>query len=89
MRGRVADARVGRLATVTARGRPRVVPGCFVLDGETIYSAVDDKPKSTFDPLRLDNLRATGVASLLVDHNEEDWSRLWWVRRVRLLAGRR
>jgi PPOX class probable F420-dependent enzyme len=80
MRGRVAEARVGRLGTVTAGGRPHLVPCCFVLDGEAIYSAVDDKPKTTFDLARLDNLRATGAASLLVDHYEEDWSRLWWVR---------
>jgi PPOX class probable F420-dependent enzyme len=80
MRVRVAEARVGRLGTVTAGGRPHLVPCCFVLDGEAIYSAVDDKPKTTFDLARLDNLRATGAASLLVDHYEEDWSRLWWVR---------
>jgi PPOX class probable F420-dependent enzyme len=80
MQRRVAQARVGRLGTVTASGRPHLVPCCFVLDGEAIYSAVDDKPKSTFELARLDNLRASGVASLLVDHYEEDWSRLWWVR---------
>jgi PPOX class probable F420-dependent enzyme len=77
---RGADARAGRLATVTANGHPHVVPCCFALDDETIYSAVDDKPKSTFDLLRLDNLRATSVASPLIDHYQEDWSTLWWVR---------
>jgi PPOX class probable F420-dependent enzyme len=76
----MAAARVGRLATVTANGLPHIVPCCFVLDRDTVYSAVDDKPKSTFDLVRLNNLRATGVASLLVDHYEEDWSTLWWVR---------
>jgi PPOX class probable F420-dependent enzyme len=80
MRRRVADARVGRLATVTRGGRPHIVPCCFVLDGDTVYSAVDDKPKSTFDLVRLDNLRSREVASLLVDHYEEDWTMLWWVR---------
>jgi len=80
MRRRVADARVGRLATVTPSGLPHIVPCCFVLDGDTVFSAVDDKPKSTFDLVRLDNLRSTGVASLLVDHYEEDWTRLWWIR---------
>jgi PPOX class probable F420-dependent enzyme len=80
MRRRVAEARVGRLATVTPSGLPHIVPCCFVLEGDTVYSAVDHKPKSTFDLVRLENLRATGVASLLVDHYEEDWSRLWWVR---------
>jgi PPOX class probable F420-dependent enzyme len=77
---RLAAARVGRLATVTAAGRPHVVPVCFVLEAGVIYTAVDAKPKSTRALRRLENVRATGRASLLVDHYEEDWSRLWWVR---------
>jgi nitroimidazol reductase NimA-like FMN-containing flavoprotein (pyridoxamine 5'-phosphate oxidase superfamily) len=81
MRGRLADARAGRLATVTANRRPHVVPCGFVLDGYTIYFAVDDKPKSTFDLVRLDNLRATSVASLLVDHYEQDRYRFLFVSR--------
>jgi PPOX class probable F420-dependent enzyme len=77
---RVAAARVGRLATVTAGGRPHLVPVCFALAGGRIVTAVDAKPKTTRALRRLDNVRATGRASLLVDHYEEDWSRLWWVR---------
>jgi PPOX class probable F420-dependent enzyme len=77
---RLAAARVGRLATVTGGGHPHVVPVCFALAGGRIYTAVDAKPKSTRALRRLDNVRATGRASLLVDHYEEDWSRLWWVR---------
>jgi PPOX class probable F420-dependent enzyme len=80
MRGRVAAARVGRLATVTPAGEPHVVPCCFVLDGDTILSAVDAKPKSTLALRRLDNLRARPRAALLVDHYDDDWSTLWWVR---------
>jgi len=76
----LTSARVGRLATVTGDGRPHVVPVAFALLGETIVTAVDAKPKSTRALKRLDNVRATGRASLLVDHYEEDWSRLWWVR---------
>src|SRR3954468_8081186 len=44
-RRRVAAARVGRLATLDADGRPHLVPFCFVLAGDTLYSAVDRKPK--------------------------------------------
>ncbi len=77
---RVAAARVGRLATVTADGRPHVVAVCFALAGGRIFTAVDAKPKSTRALRRLENVRATGRASLLVDHYEEDWSKLWWVR---------
>jgi PPOX class probable F420-dependent enzyme len=87
MRRRVGEARVGRLGTVTGDGRPHLVPCCFVLDvaggrggGEVVYSAVDAKPKSTLALRRLANLRANGAAALLVDHYDEDWSTLWWVR---------
>jgi PPOX class probable F420-dependent enzyme len=80
MRSRVAEAPVGRLATVDPLGRPHLVPCCFVLAGDTIYSAVDGKPKSTTALRRLDNLRANPHAALLVDHYADDWSTLWWVR---------
>jgi PPOX class probable F420-dependent enzyme len=80
MRARVAEARVGRLGTVTPGGRPHLVPCCFVIDGDTVWSAVDAKPKSTLVLRRLRNVRATGGASLLVDHYDEDWSALWWIR---------
>jgi PPOX class probable F420-dependent enzyme len=77
---RLARARVGRLATVTADGRPHIVPVCFVVHDGFVYTAVDAKPKATTALARLENVRATGHASLLVDHYEEDWSKLWWVR---------
>jgi PPOX class probable F420-dependent enzyme len=80
MRRRVAEARVGRLATVTPAGHPHLVPCCFVLDGEVVHSAVDAKPKSTRALRRLDNVRAHPAASLLVDRYDEDWTTLWWVR---------
>ena len=65
---------------MTASHRAHLVPCCFVLDRSIVYSAVDAKPKSTFDLRRLQNIRANGSASLLVDHYDEDWTRLWWVR---------
>jgi PPOX class probable F420-dependent enzyme len=77
---RLAQARIGRLATVTPDGRPHVVPVCFALHEGRIYTAVDAKPKATRALQRLENVRAHGRASLLVDHYEEDWARLWWVR---------
>jgi PPOX class probable F420-dependent enzyme len=77
---RLAEARIGRLATVTPDGRPHVVPVCFALHAGRIYTAVDAKPKATRALQRLENVRAHGTASLLVDHYEEDWTRLWWVR---------
>lgn len=80
LRRRVAEARVGRLATVTASGRPHLVPCCFALVGDVVYSAVDGKPKTTLALRRLANIRAHPAAALLVDHYDEDWSALWWAR---------
>jgi PPOX class probable F420-dependent enzyme len=80
MRSRVAEAAVGRLATVTDDRRPHLVPCCFAVSGDRVYSAVDHKPKSTRQLQRLTNLRANPNAALLVDHYADDWSTLWWVR---------
>jgi PPOX class probable F420-dependent enzyme len=76
----LGTARVGRFATVAPDGRPMLVPVCFAVGGETIYHAVDHKPKTTRALARLRNLRAEPRAALLADHYEEDWSALWWVR---------
>lgn len=73
------EARVGRLATADTAGRPLVVPVCFVVDGETLYSAVDDKPKRTRELRRLRNVAENPHVSLVVDEWSEDWSRLCWV----------
>ena len=80
MRRRIADAKVARLATVGAGGKPHVVPITFAVDGDTIYFAVDAKPKRTTDLKRLRNIAANPSVSVLVDHYEDDWARLWWVR---------
>jgi PPOX class probable F420-dependent enzyme len=80
MRERVRDARVGRLATVAQDGRPHLVPLCFVLEGDVLYSAVDEKPKRSQHLKRVENIRSRPQVSVLVDHYEEDWARLWWVR---------
>lgn len=80
MRARVAEAAIGRLATVTAEHKPHIVPCCFAVSGDVVYSAVDHKPKSTRQLRRLTNLRANPHAALLVDHYDDDWSSLWWVR---------
>ncbi len=81
MRRRVRDARVARLATVAADGHPHIVPCCFVLRENTLYSAVDQKKKSTVALRRLANIAANPHAALLVDYyTDDDWSTLWWVR---------
>jgi PPOX class probable F420-dependent enzyme len=79
-RSRLAAARAGHLATVTPDGHPHVVVCCFALVGDTVCSAVDAKPKSTTMLQRVRNVASVPFASLLVDHYDDDWSQLWWVR---------
>jgi len=77
---RFGAARVARLATTDADGSPHLVPVVFALVGETVWTAVDAKPKTTTALRRLDNVRAHPAVSLLVDHYADDWATLWWVR---------
>jgi PPOX class probable F420-dependent enzyme len=53
---------------------------CFALVEGFVVSAVDHKPKRTGQLRRLDDMRTTGAATMLIDHYDEDWSTLWWVR---------
>src|SRR2546425_2368588 len=75
---RLTTARVARLATTDPDGRPHLVPIVFVLDGKTLYSAVDRKPKRSTPLRRIENARARPDVTILVDHYDEDWS-LWWI----------
>jgi PPOX class probable F420-dependent enzyme len=77
---RLSSSPVAHLATVNAEGRPHIVPIVFAVDGDTLYFAVDAKPKKTTDLQRLKNLAANPAVSVLADHYEDDWSKLWWVR---------
>lgn len=71
---------MARLATVRPDGSPHVVPIVFALDGDTLYTAVDEKPKTSPRLQRLRNVAAEPRVEVVVDHYEEDWDRLWWVR---------
>jgi coenzyme F420-0:L-glutamate ligase/coenzyme F420-1:gamma-L-glutamate ligase len=74
-------ARVARLATADAEGRPHVVPVCFAVEGETAYVALDAKPKSVA-PARLKRVRNIAEnprVALLADYYSEDWARLSYV----------
>jgi PPOX class probable F420-dependent enzyme len=83
-RARFVLARVARLATVAADGRPHLVPIVFAVaeraGHDVIYSVVDAKRKRTTALRRLANVAENPAVSLLVDHYEEDWSALWWAR---------
>jgi PPOX class probable F420-dependent enzyme len=71
---------VARLATTDPDGRPHLVPIVFALEGDTLYSAVDRKPKRSSKLRRIENARSRPDVTILVDHYEDDWTRLWWLR---------
>jgi PPOX class probable F420-dependent enzyme len=73
-------ASVARLGTLGSDGAVRLVPICFAIVEGWLAGAVDDKPKRTAALRRLDDLEAMRTATVLVDHYDDDWSRLWWVR---------
>lgn len=78
-----AAAPVAMLATVGADAVPHVVPVVFAVPEhrqDILYTAIDAKPKSTRRLRRLVNIEHNPAVSLLVDHYDDDWSRLWWVR---------
>ena len=79
-RERFVGARVAHLATVDAAGAPHIVPITFALDGDTLYTAVDAKPKRGTPLRRFANVAANARVSVLVDAYDEDWTRLWWAR---------
>ena len=73
-------APVAVLTTVGADGAPHVVPVVFAVRDDVVFTAVDAKRKSTHRLRRLANIAAEPRVSLLVDHYEDEWSQLWWVR---------
>ncbi len=77
---RLRTANVARLATITPHDRPHIVPCCFAVAEQVIYSGIDGKPKSGRALQRIANLRSRSLFTLLVDHYDEDWAELWWVR---------
>ncbi|WP_420874178.1 TIGR03668 family PPOX class F420-dependent oxidoreductase [Nocardia gipuzkoensis] len=79
-RKRFATSPVARLATISARSRPHVVPIVFVVAREVIYTSVDAKPKTTTALRRLDNIAANPAVAVLVDRYGDDWTQLWWAR---------
>ena len=75
----VAEAPVGRFATVDQQGAPHIIPICFALVGDHLYSVVDEKPKRTTRLQRLRNIEANPSVALVIDRYSDDWSQLAWV----------
>ncbi len=79
-RERFASSPVAQLATAAADGVPHLVPIVFAVSNEVIYTAVDAKRKSSRRLRRMANIEANSAVSIIVDHYDDDWSQLWWVR---------
>ncbi|OLC12136.1 MAG: PPOX class F420-dependent oxidoreductase [Candidatus Rokubacteria bacterium 13_1_40CM_69_27] len=73
------QARVARLGTADRTARPLVVPVCYAFDGQHVYSAIDAKPKRTRALRRLRNIAENPAVALVVDHYDEEWTRLCYV----------
>jgi PPOX class probable F420-dependent enzyme len=75
--------RVAHLATADQYARPHVVPIVFVYEDPFVFTPIDAKPKSVedwHDLRRIRNVETNGRASVLVDHYNEDWAKIAWVR---------
>ena len=79
----VRGARRAVLATLASDGAPRLVPITFVVINDMIWTPIDEKPKRVTHPLELARVRDIARrprVSVLVDHWDENWSQLGWVR---------
>jgi PPOX class probable F420-dependent enzyme len=74
-------ARVARLVTTSRQQQPHAVPVCFVYRQGFLYTPIDLKPKrlTARNLTRVRNIQARPHVALLVDHYEEDWSKLWFL----------
>jgi PPOX class probable F420-dependent enzyme len=73
---------VGHLGLIDYEGLPRVLPVTFAVVGETIWSAIDEKPKRVpgRELARVRWLQDRPETAFTVDHYSEDWSELAWVQ---------
>ncbi len=74
--------RVAHLAFVDSDDRPRALPVTFAVAEDSVWSAIDDKPKRSAEPARLRYLRRRPEAALCVDVYDDDWTRLAWVQLI-------
>jgi PPOX class probable F420-dependent enzyme len=81
VQAKLRESRVGHLATAGPEGDPLVIPVCFASNGRAIFTPIDRKPKHT-PPERLARVRhilRNPRVALVIDHYEDDWSRLWFI----------
>src|SRR4051812_50021282 len=77
---RMHSAEVARLATINADGTAHLVPIVFVLRGETLYTAVDGKPKRSRRLRRIENARSPAPRPGPADPHEAHPGPPWWGR---------
>ena len=77
----IRSARIAHFATADRSGQPHAVPICFVFDDKYFYSPIDEKPKRTAPAKlkRLRNIAENPQVSLVIDHYDENWSKLAYV----------
>jgi PPOX class probable F420-dependent enzyme len=82
----IETARVARLATADATGRPHVVPICYALltddASPMLVTPIDEKPKTAEpnDLRRVRDIRANGAVAVVIDRYSEHWDRLGWLQ---------
>ena len=78
---RIVDAApVGRLAQIDGHGSPQALPFVFARVGNALWSPIDGKPKKHARLSRLDWIAAHPDVCVLIDHYDDDWSQLWWLK---------
>lgn len=79
VRGALESARHGYLSTASAEGDPHLQPVVFQVVGDSVYIAIDEKPKTTLRLRRLTNIESNPRFALLIDNYDDSWDRLWWI----------
>jgi PPOX class probable F420-dependent enzyme len=77
----IESASIAHLATTSGAGEPHNIPLCFWFDGSRFYFVIDEKPKRRggTEIKRMKNIAENPRVALVVDHYDEDWSRLAYV----------
>ena len=71
---------MARLGTVDAEAGPTWSPAASPSTATSPTRSSTTSRSARPALRRLDNIAANPAVCLLVDHYEDDWSRLWWVR---------
>lgn len=71
--------RRGVMSTIDPDGSAHSVPVVFAVAGDEIVSPIDHKPKTGVVMRRVRNLERDDHVTLLLDHYDEDWTRLAWL----------